>query len=349
MGWMENLDRTLNRAQEDIFHFIDDPIGAVADGIKGGIKAVVYASIYEIGALFGLKGLFGIHKMSAEEYDKMMNKNMPANTNNNTRKEPNTKEWYAEELRKNNEKMKRYEKFVDEILENREKTRNEKTVAPTQPQFSQEKANAPLPEIPKPAPLYSQEKANAPLPEIPKPVPLYSQEKANAPLPEIPKPAPLYSQEKANAPLPEIPKPAPLYSQEKANAPLPEIPQAQGRERENRPLPPVPESKPLPPVPQSLGKDGKPLPEIPGRQPMSSKDLDAEVKKTDNNLLSLPSWRNKDKVPLNKDGKPMLLSERLNLPGRNNYVSKKVAPSEPKLDEPAKEKAPAPMLPKKKK
>jgi hypothetical protein len=38
----------------------------------------------------------------------------------------------------------------------------------------------------------------------------------------------------------------------------------------------------------------------------------------------------------------MLLSERLKLPGRNTYNSKKTAPSEPKMDEPAKEKAPAP-------
>ncbi|MCL2603807.1 MAG: hypothetical protein FWD90_04950 [Defluviitaleaceae bacterium] len=337
MGWLEEMDKKIDRIENKIFDFIDDPIGTAAKGVQ----QVIYGTIYEIGALFGLKGLFGIRKLdqngfdqnglkmiNREEYNRLRAPKGPAKADNET----------TVELKKINEKLKGYETFINETREAQAKARRE------------ELAKAPLPEIPKttqPKPLYSQEKANAPLPEIPQPTqpkPLYSQEKANAPLPEIPQPTqpkPLYSQEKANAPLPEIPQstqPKPLYSQEKANAPLPEIPKAQGRE-----------NKPLPPVPESKAKDGKPLPQIPGRQPMSEKDLDNVVKKSDVKPLNLPSWQNKDKVPLNKDGRPMTLSERLNLPGRNTYNSKKLPPSEPKKDEPAKEKAPAPMLPKKKK
>ena len=293
MGWLEEMDKKIDRIENKIFDFIDDPIGTAAKGVQ----QVIYGTIYEIGALFGLKGLFGIRKLdqngfdqnglkmiNREEYNRLRAPKGPAKADNET----------TVELKKINEKLKGYETFINETREAQAKARRE------------ELAKAPLPEIPKTT----------------QPKPLYSQEKANAPLPEIPQPT----------------QPKPLYSQEKANAPLPEIPKAQGRE-----------NKPLPPVPESKAKDGKPLPQIPGRQPMSEKDLDNVVKKSDVKPLNLPSWQNKDKVPLNKDGRPMTLSERLNLPGRNTYNSKKLPPSEPKKDEPAKEKAPAPMLPKKKK
>ncbi|MCL2500289.1 MAG: hypothetical protein FWE90_08130 [Defluviitaleaceae bacterium] len=344
MGWMETLDKTLDHAEGTIIGFIDNPIAAA----KATVKGAIYLSIH--GVVLGLKGLFGIGSTKEEEHDRAMGRQEPVKAGKAVEKDPDINEQLAEAIRKRDELIKKYQKFIENTLKREEAYHKNLKANEPQPQVS--KAPQQVQPQPSAPPLpYSQEKANAPLPPIPpqapqqeakQPLP-YSQEKANAPLPPIPPQAPQqeakqplpYSQEKANAPLPPIPPKAPQYSQEKANAPLPPIPQSKAMD-----------GKPLPEIPQSKAKDGKPLPEIPGRQPMSAKDLDDVVKKSDVKPLNLPSWQNKDKVPLNKDGKPMTLSERLNLPGRNTYNSKKSAPPELKKDEPAKEKAP--MLPKKK-